>query len=74
MITLLIGTSLLAGIGFGWYGHKAKLCIDTWGQNAQERDLIFQTAEGGTNFESDWKRMPGDASPLAPFTAAPLSH
>ncbi len=74
MITLLIGTSLFAGIGFGWYGHKAKLRIDTWGKNEQEQDLIFQVAEVGGNLESNWKRMPGDASPLAPLTIAPLSH
>jgi hypothetical protein len=74
MITLLIGTSLLAGLGCGWYGHKAKLRIDTWGQNEQECDLIFQVAEGGQSLENDWKRVPGDAPPLAPFTAAPLSH
>jgi hypothetical protein len=74
MITLLIGTSLLAGIGFGWYGHKAKLRIDIWGKNEQAQDLIFQVAEGGKTLENSWKRVPGDASPLAPFTAAPLSQ
>ena len=74
MIPLLIGISLLAGLGLGWFGHKAKLRIDIWGRNEQEQDLIFQVAEGGRNFENNWKRIPGDASPLAPFTTSPLSH
>lgn len=42
MVTLMIGTFAVAGVGLGWYGHKASLRIESWGRRADERDLIFQ--------------------------------
>ena len=42
MVTLMIGTFAVAGVGLGWYGHKASLRIESWGRRANERDLIFQ--------------------------------
>jgi hypothetical protein len=69
MLTLLVGISLVAGIGFGWYGHKAKLRIDIWGRNELEQDLIFQVAEG-----TNWNRMADGGTPLAPFPASHVSH
>jgi hypothetical protein len=46
MVTLMIGTFAVAGVGLGWYGHKASLRIESWGRRANERDLIFQQMSG----------------------------
>jgi hypothetical protein len=42
MITLIVGASVLAGIGLGWYGYKASIRIEAWGRGMNECDLIFQ--------------------------------
>ena len=46
MIGLLIGTSVAAGTAFGWYGHKASLRIEAWGERANERDRIVRSLIG----------------------------
>jgi hypothetical protein len=60
MTMLLLGMSVFAGMGLGWFGHKAKLRIDLWGRNADQQDLIFQAAEREAEFDNKW--------PLSPFT------
>ncbi len=60
MTILLVGMSVLAGLGLGWFGHKAKLRIDLWGRNAEQQDLIFQAAECEAKFDHKW--------PLSPVT------
>jgi hypothetical protein len=42
MIVLLVGVTVLAVTGLGWYGHKASVRIATWGRNMNEQDGIFQ--------------------------------
>ena len=55
MIGLLIGTSVAAGTAFGWYGHKASLRIEAWGQRANERDRIVRRLIGqDEEFPRDW--------------------
>jgi hypothetical protein len=46
MIALCIGASVLAGTALGWYGHKASLRIEAWGQKVQERDRIVRSLIG----------------------------
>jgi hypothetical protein len=46
MTALLIGMSAIAGMGLGWYGYKAHLRIEAWGQNMNACDQIFQIASG----------------------------
>lgn len=41
MITLLVGTSIIACATFGWYGYKANLRIAAWGRNLDEQELIL---------------------------------
>jgi hypothetical protein len=75
VITLLIGTSMIAGIGLGWYGYKASLRIAEWGRGMDECDQIFQTATegiGSTNFEDVRKRIPKDGPRIAPFVTSQL--
>jgi hypothetical protein len=43
MIALCIGTSVLAGTVLGWYGHKASLRIEAWGEKVNERDRIVRS-------------------------------
>jgi hypothetical protein len=75
MIALLVGTSVVAGIGLGWYGYKASLRIAAWGRGMDECDLIFQAVtegSGPTNFEDGWKRVPKDGPRIAPFVTSHL--
>jgi hypothetical protein len=69
MITLLIGTSVAAVGGLGWYGFKASLRIAEWGRGMDECDRIFQAAEGvgSINFEEGRKRAPKDGPRILPF-------
>jgi hypothetical protein len=46
LIAVLILLSIVAGLVFGWYGHKASLRIQAWGLKMNEQDLIFQSASG----------------------------
>jgi hypothetical protein len=46
LIELLISISIVAGLFFGWYGHKASLRIQAWGQNMNAQDRIFQEVSG----------------------------
>jgi hypothetical protein len=75
MITLLVGTSILAGVGLGWYGYKASLRIAAWGRGMDECDRIFQTVTqgtGGSNFDDGRKRPPQSAPVAAPFVTSHL--
>jgi len=57
MMSLLIGSSLVAGIGLGWFGCKASRRIAQWGRNMNEVDRIFQMAdEQSGGFEVMQKR------------------
>jgi hypothetical protein len=48
MIALLSVACLAAGSGFGWYGHKASLRIQAWGEKLNELDqnIRFVTGTG----------------------------
>ena len=46
IVALMIRTFTVAGVGLGWYGHKASLRIESWGRRANERDLILQQMSG----------------------------
>jgi hypothetical protein len=53
MIALLSVTCLAAGSGFGWYGHKASLRIQAWGEKLNEMDQNIRFVTGtGENSES----------------------
>ena len=54
MNMLLFGTFAVAGVGLGWYGHKAILRIEDWGRKANERDLIFQQMSEGEDGNKNW--------------------
>ena len=40
MIALVAAGSMLAGTAVGWYGHKASLRIQAWGENMNELEGI----------------------------------
>ena len=70
MITLMVGASVLAGVGLGWYGYKASVRIEAWGQGMNECDLIFQamsepTGDGG--FEGTPRRPAGNVLAAGAF-------
>jgi len=65
MVTLMIGTFAVAGVGLGWYGHKVSLRIESWGRRADECDLIFQQMSGredACEIEVDSNRRLGNSS------------
>ena len=66
MITLLIGFSVIAGVGLGWYGHKAVLRINRWGQNANACDDIFRAATAGEDNRDSAKAWVLDTTPATP--------
>jgi hypothetical protein len=71
MTTLLIGISIFALVGLGWYGYKASLRIEAWGQGVDECDRIFQTVSGepgASNFDEGRQRPPR----IAPFVTSHL--
>jgi hypothetical protein len=77
MIVLLVGTSVAAGVALGWYGYKASVRIQTWGQRMNECDSIFQVATAGTertNFDEAQTRVPKDGPRIVPLAAPPLRH
>jgi hypothetical protein len=43
VIALLIVASAAGSAALGWYGHKALLCIQAWGEKMNEQDAIFQS-------------------------------
>ena len=47
MIAFIVGASILGGVGLGWYGYKAVLRIEIWGQGMNECDAIFQAMSQG---------------------------
>jgi hypothetical protein len=75
MITLLVGISILGGVGLGWYGYKAFLRIEAWGRGMDECDQIFQAMSegtGSTGFEEGRKRAPKDGPCIAPLVTSHL--
>jgi hypothetical protein len=75
MITFLLGTSAVAGVGLGWYGYRASLRIAEWGRAMNECDQIFQAATEGTsstNLEEGRKRIPKDGPRILPFVTPHL--
>ena len=74
MITFLVGISMLAGVGLGWYGYKASLRIAAWGRGLDECDRIFQEAGEGVELisEDGRKRAPKDGARIVPFATPHL--
>jgi hypothetical protein len=65
MTTLLLGVTTLAVAVLGWFGYKALLRINTWGQNMNDLDLIFQDSAqetGGWSSRPISKRKAGGVS------------
>ena len=65
MITVVIASSALAGTVLGWYGHKASLRIESWGENMNEREGISPRSSkqfGRGDYEGTRERVREDAS------------
>ncbi len=75
MVIFLLGTSIVAVGGLGWYGHKASLRIAEWGRGMDECDQIFQAVAEeteDTHFDGVRKRIPKDESHVLPFVTPHL--
>jgi len=77
MIALMSVACLAAGSGFGWYGHKASLRIQAWGERLNEQDQNIRFVIGtGEHSESQRgsRAVVGQASSLSghglPLSAA----
>jgi hypothetical protein len=44
VIALVICTLIVATALLGWYGHKAYIRVQAWGEKLNEQDAIFQNA------------------------------
>jgi len=76
MIMLLIG-SIAIGTALGWYGYKAVLRIQSWGERMNECDNIFQIVTTGTertNFDDLQRRAPKDGPRIVPLPTPHLRH
>lgn len=65
MSALFIGTSTLAVTVLGWFGYKALVRIETWGQKMNEIDRIFQDSameDGGWSSRPIGERRPAGIS------------
>ena len=43
MIALIMGSSIVTALVVGWYGHKAYVRIQAWGEKMNEQDAILQS-------------------------------
>ena len=75
MITLMVGASILAGIGLGWYGYKASIRIEAWGDGMNECDAIFQAVSepaGDGGFQGSPRRPVGNIRAAGAFAGQHL--
>jgi hypothetical protein len=72
VIALLIGTSIVAASLLGWYGHRASVRIQAWGEKMNEQDAIFQSVASPEEMAGAPVTRQRPSSPAASIVNHPL--
>jgi len=73
VIALVMGSSILTALVLGWYGQKAYIRIQAWGEKMNEQDAILQSVSPPGRVGIDSGICDTGALPATSATIRPLA-